>query len=139
MLTYEDHIELFWEDLNAEAQEALGEILGGNNNFDIIPIACIGISEDQKKTYKRPPFKDGLSALRGQIYMRSIVSYPDRGTDGKNTYRGNCSGLLIEDLIKQFKVKQISDFMVGSGTTEDVAYRMGIQSNCFDLNRGYLI
>ena len=46
MLTYEDHIELFWEDLNAEAQEALGEILCGNNNFDIIPIACIGISED---------------------------------------------------------------------------------------------
>ncbi|NDO37757.1 site-specific DNA-methyltransferase [Anaerotruncus colihominis] len=69
--------------------------------------------------------------------MRSIVSYPDRGSDGKNTYRGNCSGLLIEDLIKQFKVKQISDFMVGSGTTEDVAYRMGIQSNCFDLNRGF--
>ena len=69
--------------------------------------------------------------------MKSIVSYPDRGADGKNTYRGNCSGKLIEDLIKQFKMQQISDFMVGSGTTEDVASRMGIQSNCLDLNRGF--
>lgn len=69
--------------------------------------------------------------------MKSIVSYPDRGIDGKNTYRGNCSGLLIEDLIKQFNIQQLSDFMCGSGTTEDVARRMGIQSNCFDLNRGF--
>lgn len=51
--------------------------------------------------------------------MKSIVSYPDRGADGKNTYRGNCSGKLIEDLIKQFKMQQISDFMVGSGTTKE--------------------
>lgn len=69
--------------------------------------------------------------------MNSIVSYPERGKDGKNSYRGNCSGLLIEDLIKQYHVQQISDFMCGSGTTEDVAKRMGIQSNCFDLNRGF--
>ena len=53
--------------------------------------------------------------------MHSIVSYPDRGTDGENSYRGNCSGRLIEDLINQFHVRQITDFMVGSGTTEDVA------------------
>lgn len=69
--------------------------------------------------------------------MRSIVSYPVRGSDGRNNYRGNCSGLLIEDLIKQFKIKHITDFMVGSRTTEDVAARMGIQSSCFDLNRGF--
>ena len=29
--------------------------------------------------------------------MQSIVSYPDRGTYGRNDYRGNCSGLLIKD------------------------------------------
>lgn len=27
--------------------------------------------------------------------------------------------------------------MVGSGTTEDVAKRMGILSHCYDLNRGF--
>lgn len=69
--------------------------------------------------------------------MKSIVSYPERGTGGKNTYRGNCSPLLIEDLILQYKPHNIADYMVGSGTTEDVAKRMGIPSFCYDLNRGF--
>lgn len=69
--------------------------------------------------------------------MLSIVSYPDRGTDGRNNYRGNCSGKLIEDCINQWKVKEICDYMVGSGTTEDVAKRMGVKSHCDDLNRGF--
>ena len=45
--------------------------------------------------------------------MKSVVSYPERGTGGKNSYRGNCSPKLIEDLVKQFKVTEISDYMVG--------------------------
>lgn len=69
--------------------------------------------------------------------MKSIVSYPDRGVGGKNTYRGNCSPLLIEDLILQYKPENLADFMCGSGTTEDVAKRMGIPSYCYDLNRGF--
>lgn len=69
--------------------------------------------------------------------MQSIVSYPERGNYGKNTYRGNCSGHLIEDIIKQYNIKQLSDFMVGSGTTEDVAKAMGIEGSFADLNRGY--
>lgn len=69
--------------------------------------------------------------------MQSIVSYPERGNYGKNTYRGNCSGRLIEDIIKQYNIKQLSDFMVGSGTTEDVVKAMGIEGTFADLNRGY--
>lgn len=69
--------------------------------------------------------------------MRSIVSYPDRGEGGKNTYRGNCSPLLIRDLILQFKPDGIADYMCGSGTTEDVTQKMGIPSHCYDLNRGF--
>lgn len=69
--------------------------------------------------------------------MLSIVSYPERGNDGRNSYRGNCSGKLIEDLINQYKVQSINDYMVGSGTTEHVAARMGIESHCYDLNRGF--
>lgn len=60
-----------------------------------------------------------------------------RKQGGSNKYRGNCSPLLLEDLFLQFKPGQVSDYMVGSGTTEDVAKRMGIQSNCYDLNRGF--
>lgn len=69
--------------------------------------------------------------------MESIVSYPDRGSYGRNGYRGNCSGLLIKDLIKQYKLQGLSDFMVGSGTTEDVVREAGIRGDFADLNRGY--
>lgn len=69
--------------------------------------------------------------------MKSIVSYPDRGDDGNNRYRGNCTGKIIEDYINQFGIKEISDYMCGSGTTEDVAKRLGIISHCYDLNRGF--
>lgn len=69
--------------------------------------------------------------------MKSIVSYPDRGNYGKNSYRGNCSGKLIEDIIDQYNLKQLSDFMVGSGTTEDVVKAKGIEGSFADLNRGY--
>jgi len=69
--------------------------------------------------------------------MQSIVSYPDRGNYGKNSYRGNCSGLLIKDIIEQYKLHGLSDFMVGSGTTEDVVKEAGIRGDFADLNRGF--
>ena len=69
--------------------------------------------------------------------MESIVSYPDRGTYGNSRYRGNCSGRLIEDLIDQYKVRQLSDFMVGGGTTQDVCKARGIPGHFTDLRLGY--
>ena len=69
--------------------------------------------------------------------MKSIVSYPERGEGGRNTYRGNCSPKLILDLHDQFKFSSISDYMCGSGTTEDAARQLGIESHCYDLNRGF--
>ena len=69
--------------------------------------------------------------------MKSIVSYPERGEGGRNTYRGNCSPKLILDLHDQFKFSSISDYMCGSGTTEDAACQLGIESHCYDLNRGF--
>ena len=70
--------------------------------------------------------------------MESVTSYPVRDDRyGKNTYRGNCSGLLIKDLIAQYRLKGLSDFMVGSGTTEDVVRETGLRGTFADLNRGY--
>lgn len=69
--------------------------------------------------------------------MNSIVSYPERGEGGKNTYRGNCSPKLLEDLIAQYHISEINDYMCGSGTTEDAANKAGIKSHCYDLNRGF--
>ena len=69
--------------------------------------------------------------------MNSIVSYPERGIGGSNKYRGNCSPKLVEDLIKQFHVSEICDYMAGSFTTQAAAETMGIKSHCYDLNRGF--
>lgn len=69
--------------------------------------------------------------------MQSVVSYPDRGPWGNNKYRGNCSGYLIKDIIEQYHLKQLSDYMVGGGTTEDVCRDMGIPGTFTDLNRGF--
>lgn len=69
--------------------------------------------------------------------MKSIVSYPDRGQFGNNKYRGNCSGRLIEDIIDQYHLTSLSDFMVGGGTTEDVVKARGLRGTFADLNRGF--
>lgn len=69
--------------------------------------------------------------------MKSIVSYPERGEGGNNKYRGNCSPKLIEDLIDQFHVENICDYMAGSFTTADAAKAKGITSRCYDLNHGF--
>lgn len=69
--------------------------------------------------------------------MKSVVNYQSRGTGGLNTYRGNCSPKLIEDIIRQYKLQSISDYMVGSGTTEDVCKEMNVSGTFSDLNRGF--
>lgn len=69
--------------------------------------------------------------------MRSIVKYNERGVGGNNKYRGNCSPKLITDLIEQFGIRHISDYMCGSGTTKDASDSLGIQSSVYDLNMGF--
>jgi len=66
--------------------------------------------------------------------LKTIVSYPDRGKYGKNSWRGNCSGLLIKDLLEFFNPRRFFDPMVGSGTTHDVCKELGIEHVCVDLN-----
>jgi len=69
--------------------------------------------------------------------MNSIVSYPDRGTGGRNTYRGNCSPRLISDIATFLKAQEVADYMCGGGTTKDVAAQLGIKSHCYDLHSGF--
>ena len=69
--------------------------------------------------------------------MKSVISYEERGNYGNNRYRGNCSGRLIEDIIDQYKLRSLSDYMVGGGTTEEVCMAKGIPGTFLDLNRGF--
>ena len=74
--------------------------------------------------------------------MQSIISYPNRGSWGNSSYRGNCSGHVIKDLLKQFfpnsKPKKFIEVFSGGGTGEDVARELGIKNSVhLDLNNGW--
>lgn len=69
--------------------------------------------------------------------MNSVISYPDRGPFGKSSYRGNCSGHVIKDLIAHFQPTTFLDVCEGSGTSRDVCKEMGVEYYGLDLHRGF--
>lgn len=72
--------------------------------------------------------------------MTSICSYFARGKYGSNSWRGNCSGLLIQDLLEFYKPDVFGDLAVGSGTSIEVANQLGYTSSntvFSDLNPKY--
>lgn len=52
--------------------------------------------------------------------MSSVVSAPQRGPWGDSSYRGNCDGTLIKDLVLRYGARAVADPMMGSGTCRDV-------------------
>lgn len=78
-----------------------------------------------------------MQELKG---LTSIASYFARGKYGSNTWRGNCSGLLIKDLLQHYQPDVFGDLAVGSGTSIEVAKDLGYtHSNTVfsDLNPKY--
>lgn len=74
--------------------------------------------------------------------MESIISYKDRGNYGNSSYRGNCSGYVIKDLLQQFfpdsQPKKIIEIFSGGGTGKDVAKELKIKNSLhLDLNNGW--
>lgn len=75
--------------------------------------------------------------------MQSVVSYPNRGPYGDSSYRGNCSGNIIKDLIKHFypgntKPKRFIVVFSGGGTGKDVANELNLSNSLhLDLNNGW--
>ena len=68
--------------------------------------------------------------------MKSIISFAERGSDGDNSYRGNCSGFVQQSLIEHFKINHFVDICEGGLTSRDVCKRMGVNYNGFDLKSG---
>ena len=73
------------------------------------------------------------------------MAFPDRGEEGNNKYRGNCSPKVVEAITKyvldskKYYGKDVSKFklldpMSGSGTSGFVAEKLGIESALYDLN-----
>ena len=75
--------------------------------------------------------------------MQSVVSYPNRGPYGDSSYRGNCSGNIIKDLIEHFypgntKPKRFIEVFSGGGTGKDVANELNLSNSLhLDLNNGW--
>lgn len=64
----------------------------------------------------------------------TILSYPDRGPWGENTYRGNCSGWIQAFCVWKYHVKKMAELFAGSGTGSDVCKDMGVDYIGADLN-----
>ncbi|MFE8701095.1 DNA methylase N-4/N-6 [Cytobacillus sp. FJAT-54145] len=64
-----------------------------------------------------------------QAQLGSIWSFPERGPWGKSSYRGNCSGHVIKELLQFFKPKRFVEVFAGSGTGRDVAKEMGFSNS----------
>jgi hypothetical protein len=67
----------------------------------------------------------------------SVHAEEGRGEFGSAAFRGNCSGLLIRDLLTYFSPRNLLDPMQGSGTAGDVARSIGIPYEGFDLSSGF--
>ena len=67
----------------------------------------------------------------------SVHAEEGRGEFGNAKFRGNCSGLLIRDLLQYFQPRSLLDPMQGSGTAGDVAKSLGIDYQGFDLTTGF--
>lgn len=70
-------------------------------------------------------------------WLTSIHARPGRGPYGDPGYRGNCSGLLIEDLLRFFGPGSVFDPMTGGGTCRDVCRALGIPCVSRDLRSGF--
>ncbi|WP_066412828.1 DNA methylase N-4/N-6 [Sutcliffiella cohnii] len=68
----------------------------------------------------------------------SIHSTPNRGPWGKSSWRGNCSGYIIKDLIEHFKPSKFVEVFGGSGTGYDVAQSLNLNNSVhLDLNPSF--
>lgn len=72
------------------------------------------------------------------ILNKSILSYPYRGPYGDANYRGNCSGLLIKDILMYYRPKNFLECFAGSGTGFEVARELGYRNSIhLDLNKRF--
>lgn len=75
--------------------------------------------------------------LKEKTSLSTISSHFVRGPYGDNKYRGNCTGLIIKELLQYFKPKFVADPMIGSGTSLEVCKELGIPHWGSDLRYGY--
>lgn len=83
------------------------------------------------------PLPEGPKTASPVPWLTSIHAAKGRGGYGDASYRGNCSGLLIRDLLNYYHPKRVLDPMCGGGTCADVCKELGIDYRAQDLRRGF--
>ena len=74
--------------------------------------------------------------LVDQPYLKSLVSYKNRGSFGDAYFAGNASGFLLIELAHFFKAEVVFDPMEGGGTSRDVCNAMNLKYVGNDLLSG---
>lgn len=125
--------------LNAKQMEMLEPYLKGAVRLDVkqysrMTEAQIEYADGHKVAGMLTDMGYSPRSVRG---LSSIVEHLARGDYGASSWRGNCSGLLIKDLLDFYKPAFVIDPMVGSGTTEDVCKALDKPHLCLDLNPKY--
>ena len=93
-----------------------------------------GIFPARRQSVLLPPLPKTASPVPS---LTSIHAVDGRGPYGDSRYRGNCSGLLIRDLLKYYQPSRVLDPMAGGGTCRDVCRELGITCRSFDLHAGF--
>lgn len=75
--------------------------------------------------------------LQSRNGLSSLLRYPERGPWGKASYPGNCTGLLLVDLMDYFKPDSLFDPMEGSGTAREVCTDFKVEYDGRDLKYGF--
>jgi hypothetical protein len=83
------------------------------------------------------PLPEGPRTASPVPWLTSIHATPGRGNYGNPSYRGNCSGLLIRDLLLFYKARRVFDPMEGGGTCRDVCKELGLDYVGRDLKSGF--
>lgn len=99
-------------------------------------IKTIYITQRQRPTRKSVWLPRVPKTLSPVPHLTSIYATAARGPYGDASYRGNCSGYLIKDLLRYFQPTMVLDPMTGSGTCRDVCRHLRIRHESFDLKQG---
>jgi hypothetical protein len=85
----------------------------------------------------RYPLPQGPKTASPVPGLTSVHGTPGRGPYGNSSFRGNCSGLLIRDLLQFYQARRVLDPMEGGGTCRDVCRELGVAYEGRDLQTGF--
>ncbi len=99
---------------------------------------------DPRRNPRHPQCPEGMLDLPDRPrtgspvpWLTSVHATNGRGKYGNASYRGNCSGLLVRDLLCYYKPKRVLDPMCGGGTCPDVCAELRIECRALDIKRGF--